>query len=59
MGGTEDLEVDVRLIAATNKDLVKAMADGAFREDLFYRLNVIPDPSAAASRANRRRAIAG
>jgi two-component system, NtrC family, response regulator PilR len=42
VGGTEDLEVDVRLIAATNKDLVKAMADRAFREDLFYRVNVIP-----------------
>src|SRR5574337_2162366 len=42
VGGTEDLEVDVRLIAATNKDLVKVMADGAFREDLFYRVNVIP-----------------
>lgn len=42
VGGTEDLEVDVRLIAATNKDLVKAMADKAFREDLFYRVNVIP-----------------
>src|SRR5574337_1719831 len=42
VGGTEDLEVDVRLVAATNRDLVKAMTDGAFREDLFYRLNVIP-----------------
>jgi len=44
VGGTEDLEVDVRLIAATNRDLAKAIVDGAFREDLFYRLNVIPIP---------------
>jgi len=42
VGGTQDIEVDVRLIAATNKDLAKAIADGGFREDLFYRVNVIP-----------------
>ncbi len=44
VGGTEDLKVDVRLIAATNRNLAKAIVDGAFREDLFYRLNVIPIP---------------
>ncbi len=42
MGGNEPIEVDVRIIAATNRDLRKAVADGKFREDLFYRLNVIP-----------------
>lgn len=42
VGGTELLQVDVRVIAATNKDLVQAMRSGEFREDLFDRLNVLP-----------------
>jgi transcriptional regulator with GAF, ATPase, and Fis domain len=42
VGGTRTLKVDLRILAATNKDLEKATSEGAFREDLFYRLNVIP-----------------
>ncbi|HXV84400.1 MAG TPA: sigma-54 dependent transcriptional regulator [Candidatus Binatia bacterium] len=42
VGGTQPIAVDVRVIAATNRDLVGAIRDGRFREDLFYRLNVIP-----------------
>jgi two-component system response regulator PilR (NtrC family) len=42
LGGVEEIEADIRIIAATNHDLAKAVAEGRFREDLFYRINVIP-----------------
>ncbi len=42
LGGTRTIKVDVRLLAATNRDLRVALEDGTFREDLYYRLNVVP-----------------
>jgi two-component system response regulator PilR (NtrC family) len=42
VGGLEEVTADIRVIAATNQDLSKAVAEGRFREDLFYRINVIP-----------------
>jgi transcriptional regulator with PAS, ATPase and Fis domain len=44
IGGHDEVQVDVRVVCATNRDVVKAVQDGAFREDLYYRVNVLTIP---------------
>ena len=56
VGGSTDIHVDVRVVAATNRNLDDEVRQGRFREDLFYRLNVAALDAAAAPRAHRRRA---
>ena len=58
VGGLQDIRVDVRVIAATNRDLEEEVKAGKFREDLFYRLQVMPVRAAAVARAARRRRAA-
>ena len=58
VGENRTIKVDVRVLAATNSDLAKMVTDGTFREDLFYRLNVIPLHAAAAARSQGRHSAA-
>ena len=53
VGGNREFDVDVRVIAATNKDLKKQVDEGKFREDLYFRINVHPPPCAGAARPRR------
>ena len=59
VGGRMPIKTDVRIIAATNRDLRQLIQQGLFREDLFYRLNVVPHAPAAVARAGRRHSRSG
>ena len=59
LGSTETVKVDVRILAATNADLKQLVEEGKFREDLYYRLNVINIALPAAARAQGRHPAAG
>ena len=54
VGSNKSIEADVRIIAATHRNLEEAITEGKFREDLFYRLNVFPHRDAAVTRTGRR-----
>ena len=59
LGSPKGIHVDVRIIAATHRDLEQRIIEEAFREDLFYRLNVFPDTRAAAAGTPRRHSASG
>ena len=54
VGGTADIKVDVRIISATNQDIKEEIAAGRFREDLYYRLNVVPPAYSSSEREKGR-----
>ena len=54
VGESKPMKLDIRIVAATNTDLRQLVKEGTFREDLFYRLNVIPGAAAAAARTAAR-----